>query len=178
MDPRPSRGAILTLVLPVALWLHPGGDYPAILGLGHDGGPFHGIIEVDTGEGAAARERLVWTARRAGAIELAPRLLPGQYRIAVTAGGQGTPEGPTIRLELDGRVTSVVPMAAAAPPVWLERDYAAIIAWPGGRLPIRVQVTHVSAIPPTRLAYVDKIEVTEIRRDTIRAARAASSAGR
>jgi len=174
----PAAVVILTLVLPVALWLRSGGDYPAILGLGHDGGPFHGIIQVDTGEGAAARERLVWTARRAGAIELAPRLRSGQYRIAVTAGAQGPPEGPTIRLELDGRVTSVVPMATASPPVWLERDYAATIAWAGGRLPIRVEVTHVSAIPPARLAYVDKIEVTAIPGDTIRAARVDSSADR
>jgi hypothetical protein len=69
-------------------------------------------------------------------------------------------------------------MATASPPVWLERDYAAIIAWPGGRLPIRVEVTHVSVIPPARLAYVDKIEVTGIPGNTIRAARTAASAGR
>lgn len=164
--------AMLTLILPTALWLDPGGDYPAVLGRGRDGASFHGIIQVDTGEGAVAKERLVWTARRAGTIELAPRLPPGRYRIAVTAGAQGVPDGPTIRLVLDGRVANLVPMAAAAPPVWLERDYAADLVWSGGRLPIRVEVTQVSVTPSARLAYIDKIEVTALH--AVRAAAGAS----
>ena len=150
---------MLTLILPAALWLDPGGEYPAILARGRDGASFHGIIQVDTGEGAAAKERLVWTARRAGTIELAPRLPPGRYRIAVTAGAQGVPDGPTIRLVLDGRVTNLVPMAAAAPPVWLERDYAADL---------------VSVRPSARLAYIENIEVTALTRHAAGAAAGAS----
>ena len=151
--------ALLTLILPAALWLDPAGEYPATLGRGRDGASFHGIIQVDSGEGAAARERLVWTARRAGTIELAPRLPHGRYRIAVTAGAQGVPDGPTIRLVLDGRVTNLVPMAAAAPPVWLERDYAADL---------------VSVRPSARLAYIENIEVTALTRHAAGAAAGAS----
>ena len=46
----------------------------------------------------------------------------------------------------------LVPMAAAAPPVWLERDYAADLVWSGGRLPIRVDVTAGLPRPSARLA--------------------------
>lgn len=173
-----AAAAILTLALPAALWLRPAGDYPAVLGRSRDGAPFHGIIQVDTGEGATARERLVWAMRRAGAIELAPRLRPGEYRIVVTAGAQGAPQGPTIRLELDGRAMDLVPMAAASPPAWLERDYVADVAWPGGRLPIRVELAEVSATAPARLAYIQRIEVTALARGAGGAARTATGGSR
>ena len=173
-----AAAAIPALALPAALWLWPAGDYPAAPARGRDGAPFHGIIQVDTGEGAAARERLVWAARRTGAIELAPRLQPGTYRIVVTAGAQGAPEGPAIRLELDGRGRGPVPMAAAAPPVWLERAYVAEIAWPGGRMPIRVEVAGISTTAPARLAYIRTIEVAALTRDADAAARTASGRSR
>jgi hypothetical protein len=170
--------AIPALALPAALWLWPAGDYPAAPARGRDGAPFHGIIQVDTGEGAAARERLVWAARRTGAIELAPRLQPGTYRIVVTAGAQGLPEGLAIRLALDGRGRAPVPMAAAAPPVWLERAYVAEIAWPGGRMPIRVEVAGISTTAPARLAYIRTIEVATLTRDADAAVRTASGRSR
>jgi hypothetical protein len=173
-----AAAAILALALPAALWLGPTGDYPAAPGRGRDGAPFHGIIQVDTGEGAAARERLVWAMRRAGTVELAPRLRPGEYRIVVTAGAQGEPKGPTIRLELDGRAGGLVSMAAASPPLWLERDYVADIAWPGGRLPIRVELAEVSATAPARLAYIQKIEVTALARGAGGAAGTAAGGSR
>jgi hypothetical protein len=169
----PPRGAwllgaaaavVLTLALPAALWLRPTGSYPAILGRGRAGVPFHGVIQVDTGDGAAARERLVWAAQRSGAIELAPRLWPGEYRIVVRAGAQGAPEGPTLQIDLDGRTRTLVPMDTAAPPAWFERDYVADVVWPGGRLPIRVELAEVSGTAPPRLAYVQAIEVTALDR--------------
>ena len=173
-----AGAAILALTLPAALWLRPTGDYPAAAGRGRDGAPFHGVIQVDTGEGVAARERLVWAMRRAGAVELAPRLPSGEYRIVVTAGAQGTPQGPTIRLELDGRARDLVPMAAASPPAWLERDYVADIAWPGGRLPIRVELAEVTRTDPARLVYIQKIEVKALARGSGGPAGAAAGGSR
>ena len=84
------------------------------------------------------------------------------------------PDGPTIRLVLDGRVTNLVPIAAAAPLVWLERDYAADLVWSGGRLLIRGDVTQVSVTPSARLAYIENIEVTALTRHAAGAAAGAS----
>jgi hypothetical protein len=53
-------------------------------------------------------------------------------------------------------------MAAATPPAWHERDYVADIGWPGGRLPIRVELTEVSGAAPVRLAYVRAIRITAL----------------
>ena len=77
-SPEPRAATIPALALPAGALALAGRDYPAAPARGRDGAPFHGIIQVDTGEGAAARERLVWAARRTGAIELAPRLQPGR----------------------------------------------------------------------------------------------------
>jgi hypothetical protein len=169
----PPRGAwalgtagagVLGLALAAALWLHPAGDYPAVLGHGRGGAPFHGIIQVDTGQGPSSQERLVWAAQRPGVIELAPRLRPGDYRIVVSAGAQGAPERPTLGIQLDRGIEVLVPMDAAVAPTWLERDYVAEIAWPGGRLPIRVELAGVSRTTPARLAYVRAIGVVPIER--------------
>jgi hypothetical protein len=169
----PPRGALaigvvtaagLVLALPAVLWLRPTGEYPALLGRGRGGVPFHGVIQVDTGAGAARRERLVWAAQRPGAVELAPHLDPGRYRVIVSAGAQGAAGGPGLRIWLDGGVGSAVPMDTAMPPVWLERDYVADVAWAGGRLPIRVELAEVSAAPP-RLAYVRAVRITALQGD-------------
>jgi hypothetical protein len=166
-----AGAAALALGLPAALWIHPAGNYPALLGRGRGGLPFHGIIRVDTGAGAASRERLVWAARGPGAIELAPSLRPGPYRLAVRAGAQGAPDGPTLRIRLDGGARDAQPMAAAPSPAWLERDYVTEIAWRGGRLPIRVELEEVSGTAPARLAYVRSVRITALRRDAETAAR-------
>jgi hypothetical protein len=102
----------------------------------------------------------VWAAQRPGAIELAPRLRPGEYRIVVSAAAQGAPTGPTLRIQLDGGAGVTVPMDAAVAPTWRERDYATEIAWRGGRLPIRIELAQVSGTAPAQLAYVRAIEVT------------------
>jgi hypothetical protein len=159
-----AAASVLALALPAALWLYPAGDYPAILGRGRGGAPFHGVIQVDTGAGAAPRERLVWAAQGPGAIELAPWLRAGEYRLAVSAGAQGTPEGPTLRIQLNGGARDLVPMDAAVRPAWLERDYVVELAWPGGRLPIRIELAEVSGSAPVRLAYVRAVRITPLQR--------------
>ncbi len=69
-------------------------------------------------------------------------------------------------------------MAAASPPAWLERDYVADIAWPGGRLPIRVELAEVTRTAPARLAYIQKIEVKALARGAGGAAGAAAGGSR
>jgi hypothetical protein len=169
----PPRGAwilgavtavVLALSVPLVLWLHPTGEYPAILGRGRGGTPFHGVIQVDTGVGTAPRERLVWAAQRPGEVELAPRLPPGRYRVVVSAGAQGVPGGPRLRIGLDGSPGRLVPMDSAVPPAWLEREYVTEIAWAGGRLPIRIELGEVSGTAPARLAYIRAVRITALDR--------------
>jgi hypothetical protein len=153
---------VLALALPAVLWLRPTGEYPATLGRGRGGALFHGVIQVDTGVGPAPRERLVWAAQRSGEVELAPRLPPGRYRVLVSAGAQGAPGSPRLRIGLDGSAGSSVPMDSAVPPAWRERDYVAEVAWAGGRLPIRIELGEVSGATPARLAYVRAVRVTAL----------------
>jgi hypothetical protein len=53
-------------------------------------------------------------------------------------------------------------MTGAAPPAWWERNYASEVTWPGGRLPIRVELTQVSRAAPIRRAYVRAVKVQRL----------------
>ena len=157
-----AGAGLIVLTVPVVLWLSPQGSHPAILGDGRGGQSFYGVITVDTGEGPSPRERLVWAAQRPAVLELAPRLRAGTYRITVNAGAQGGPEGLSLGIRLGDTVEARAPMDGAPDPVWRERDYVAVVAWPGGRLPIRVELAGVSRASPARLAYVHTIEITRV----------------
>jgi hypothetical protein len=135
------------------------GRYPAVLGRGRGGVSFHGRIPVDAGAGSQLRERLVWAAQRPAVLELAPRIPRGDYRLVVRAGAQGEPAGVSLRIRAGDGVDTVLPIDAGAAPVWREREYAADVVWPGGRLPIRLELTGISRTDPQRFAYLDAIEV-------------------
>ncbi len=150
--------ALVAAALPVAAWLHPAGRFPATLGAGRAGTLFHGVIVLETPEGAVARDRLVWAAQRAGALELSPRLPAGRYRVTVRAGAQADGPGPVLGIRLGPLAAPGVPMDAASPPRWREQPYAADLRWPGGRLPIRIELGGVGSAP-VRLAYVDAVEI-------------------
>ena len=81
-------------------WIHPAGAYPAVLGTGRGGSTFWGRLDVSAGSEVATRERLVWATQGEGVLELAPRLGPGHYRVAVRAGAQGADFGPSLALQL------------------------------------------------------------------------------
>jgi hypothetical protein len=53
-------------------------------------------------------------------------------------------------------------MPGASPPAWREQEHVQETTWPGGRLPIRVELTEVSVDPPSRLAYLDAIEIRRL----------------
>jgi hypothetical protein len=53
-------------------------------------------------------------------------------------------------------------MTGAAPPAWWERNYASEVTWPGGRLPIRVELTQVSRAAPIRREYVRAVKVQRL----------------
>jgi hypothetical protein len=55
-----------------------------------------------------------------------------------------------------------VSLESAAPPRWREQEYVFDVRWPGGRLPIRLELGHVSRQEPVRLAYVDTIEIQRL----------------
>jgi hypothetical protein len=55
-----------------------------------------------------------------------------------------------------------VVLEAASPPAWREADHAVEIEWPGGRLPIRLELGQVSRRDPVRLAYIDAIEIRRL----------------
>jgi hypothetical protein len=124
--------------------------------------PFLGVIPIDTGEGAAPRERLVWAAQRAAVVDLAPRLRAGRYEVRIVGGSQGQPNGPMLSVRLGGAAQAAQPMAGAAPPVWRERDYLFELPWSGGRLPIRIELTEVARDPAGRSAYVRAIEIRRL----------------
>jgi hypothetical protein len=150
-------GAAAVLVL----WLSPEGRYPAILGEGRGGVSFHGVIPVATEAGAVPRERLVWAAQRPSTLELSPRLPAGTYRVIVSAGAQAGPEAPRLRIRLGEGADSVITMAAAPPPAWREDNYVTEVVWPGGRLPVRLELTGISRANPPRLAYLRAVEVQQ-----------------
>ena len=64
----------------LALGLYSRGSYPALLGAGEGGVPFLGVIPIDTGEGVAPRERLVWAAQRTAVVELAPHSVVEEHQ--------------------------------------------------------------------------------------------------
>jgi hypothetical protein len=55
-----------------------------------------------------------------------------------------------------------VGLETAAPPRWREQEYAFEVRWPGGRLPIRLELEQVSRQEPRRLAYVDSVEIERL----------------
>ncbi len=146
----------------VALSLYSRGSYPALLGEGEGGVPFHGVIPVDTGEGVAPGERLVWAAQRAAVVGLAPRLRAGRYEVRIVGGSQGQPSGPVMSVRLGGIAQPAQPMSGAAPPAWREREHVFELLWPGGRLPIRVELTEVARDPAGRHGYVRTIEIRRL----------------
>jgi hypothetical protein len=153
---------LVLAVAPVGLALHSGGSYPALLGRGRGGMPFRAALTIDSGERLSREERLVWAAQRAAALDLRPRLRAGRYRIAVRAGSQGRPDGPLLRIRLGELEGLPHPMSGASPPAWREQEHVLETTWPGGRLPIRVDLTEVSVDPPSRLAYLDAIEIRRL----------------
>jgi hypothetical protein len=154
-------GLLITMAL-VALGYYSRGSYPALLGAGEGGVPFLGVIPIDTGEGVAPRERLVWAAQRAAVVDLAPRLRAGRYEVRIVGGSQGEPSGPLLSVRLGGAAQPAQPMAGAVPPAWRERDYVFELPWSGGRLPIRIELSEVARDPPSRRAYVRAIEIRRL----------------
>ena len=150
--------ALAVAALPALAWLHPSGRLPAMLGAGHGGTLFHGVIVVDEAGRQTSRDRLVWAAQRSGALELRPRLPAGRYRVTVRAGAQAEGPGPELGICLGPDAGTAAVMDAAPPPRWRERPYVADLFWPGGRLPIRVELRGVASAP-TRLAYVEAVDI-------------------
>ena len=170
----PPRGTLLAGVTAVtlglgvwggAVWWHPIGVYPAILGTGTGGLPFLGTVDLDTEEGAVRRERLVWAGQRAGILELAPRLGPGHYRITVVAGAQGAEGRPSLSVRLGADAAQEVTLDSAPPPRWRERAYTFEVRWPGGRLPVRLELGALSRRDPIQLAYLDYIDIQRVGPD-------------
>ncbi len=161
-----SRAAPAALVAAALLlgmaWAHPTGLYPAVLGTGTSGAEFWGILTLGGGRDAGPRERLVWASQRPGALELAPRLRPGHYRIVVRAGAQAADSGPALAIQVGTDPPQPVVLERAAPPGWRESAYPVEIRWAGGRLPIRLELGPVSRQDPVRLAYVDTIEIRHL----------------
>jgi hypothetical protein len=77
-------------------------------------------------------------------------------------GAQGIDSGPSLALQLATDPPQRVDLESAAPPGWRERDYAFDVRWPGGRLPIRLELGQVSRQAPVRLAYVDTVEIQRL----------------
>jgi hypothetical protein len=143
-------------------WLDPAGTYPAVLGTGRGGQPFWGLLDVRGGRDTAVRERLVWATQSDGILELAPRLGPGRYRVAIRVGAQGMDAGPSLLVQLATDPPQRVDLETTVPPTWRERTYAFDVRWPGGRLPIRLELGQVSRQEPLRLAYVDAVEIERL----------------
>jgi hypothetical protein len=143
-------------------WLAPAGAYPAVLGAGRGGQTFWGHLAVSSGTGTATRERLVWATQGNGVLELAPRLGPGHYRVAVRVGAQGIDAGPSLTLQLAADPPRRVDLESVAPPGWREQEYALDVRWAGGRLPIRLELGQVSREEPVRLGYVDAVEIQRL----------------
>jgi hypothetical protein len=167
----PPRGALLAAGAAVALglgawgaavWWHPTGVYPALLGTGTGGLPFLGTVALDTESGAVSRERLVWAGHRDGVLELAPRLGPGHYRIAVVAGAQSAEGRPSLSVRLGTDAAHEVTLDSAPPPRWRERAYTFDVRWSGGRLPVRLELGALSRRDPIQLAYLDRIEIQRV----------------
>ena len=165
----PPRGAvpagILGAVVAVAAtvgtaWCVPSGTYPAVMGVGTGGAPFLGVLDVDTGSGPMARERLVWAGQHNGTLELAPHLPPGHYRVVLRAAAQATDGTALVTLWLDSQSAYRVSLPTAAPPSWRESVYGLDVDWGGGRLPIRLDLARVSRQDPVPLVYLDAIEIT------------------
>jgi hypothetical protein len=172
----PPRGALLAGGTAVALglgawgaavWWHPTGVYPALLGTGTGGLPFLGTVALDTESGAVSRERLVWAGHRDGVLELAPRLGPGHYRIAVVAGAQSAEGRPSLSVRLGTDAAQEVALDSALPPRWRERAYTFDVRWPGGRLPVRLELGALSRRDPIQLAYLDRIEIQRVNSDRL-----------
>jgi hypothetical protein len=156
--------ALLCVVVLVAIsWVHPSGAYPAVLGVGRDGVSFWGPLTISSGSETATREGLVWATQRSGALELAPRLRPGRYRVTVRVGSQGVDSGPSLMLQLGTDPPQRVGLEGALPPAWREQEYGGEVHWSGGRLPIRLELGQVSRQDPLRLAYVDTVEIQRLR---------------
>jgi hypothetical protein len=149
-------------VLTGMAWLDPAGSYPAVLGTGRGGQTFWGLLDVSDGKDTAIRERLVWATQSDGVLELAPRLGPGRYRVTVRVGAQGIDAGPLLLLQLATDPPQRVGLETAVPPRWREGTYAVDVRWPGGRLPIRLELEHISRQEPLRLAYVDAVEIERL----------------
>jgi hypothetical protein len=149
-------------ILAVTAWVHPSAAYPGTLGTGRGGASFWGRLTVRTGSETATFERLVWATQRNGVLELAPRLRPGRYGIIVRAGAQATDSGPSLAIQAGADPPQRVSLESATPPVWREREYAIEVRWPGGRLPIRLELGQVSRQDPVRLAYVDAVEIRRL----------------
>jgi hypothetical protein len=159
-------GATVAMVCAGALtgvtWLDPAGVYPAVLGTGRGGQTFWGLLDVSDGRDTSVRERLVWATQSDGVLELAPRLGPGHYRVAVRVGAQAVDSGPWLALRLGTDPPRRLGLETAAPPAWREREYAADVRWPGGRFPIRLELGQISRQEPPRLAYVDAVEIERL----------------
>jgi hypothetical protein len=157
-----AAAPLCVAILAAIAWIHPSGAYPGILGMGRGGTTFWGLLAVSTGSETATLERLVWATQRNSALEFAPRLRAGRYRIAVRAGAQATDSGPSLVIQAGTDPPQRVGLDSATPPVWREREYAIEVRWPGGRLPIRLEVGPVSREDPVRLAYVDAVEIRRL----------------
>ena len=176
----PPRGVLLAGLAGVALGLgawwaavswHPTGTYPAVLGIGTGGLPFVGTLDIDTPGGRDSRERVVWAGQRSGALELAPRLGPGHYRVVVVAGAQATDGRPSLTVRLGTEPPHEASLESALPPRWRERGYDFDVRWPGGRLPIRLELGALSRRDPTQLAYLDHIDIQRLDRADVPGAR-------
>jgi hypothetical protein len=154
-----------------AVWWYPTGVYPALLGTGTGGLPFLGTLDLDTESGVVSRERLVWAGQRSGVLELAPRLGPGHYRVAVVAGGQGAESRPSLSVRLGTEPAQEVSLDSASPPRWREREYTFDVRWTGGQLPIRLELGALSRRDPIRLAYLAHVDIQRVEPGSPAAAR-------
>ena len=56
----------------------------------------------------------------------------------------------------------VLPLDGAPPPAWRESEVSREVTWPGGRLPVRIQIDGISRRAPVRFAYLDRLHVERL----------------
>ena len=154
--------ALAAVILCGAAWMGPSAVYPAVLGTGRGGTIFLGTLAVDLGGATEPRQRLVWATQRNGALEILPRVPAGRYRVTVVVGAQATGAGPTLSILAGAGPPEHVTLDSATSPTWRERAYGVDVQWPGGRLPIRLELGQISRQSPERLAYVNAIEIRRL----------------
>jgi hypothetical protein len=169
--PPQATAALGALILVVCIgagvgfvWWRPWGTFPASGWRGRGGMVFEGLITT-VGEGdvtATPRIKGVWAVQRQAIVAVAPWLPAGRYRLIVRAGATGPLDGPRLTVRAADTVVHEATLAAAPPPAWRSADYAGEVVWSGGRLPVALEFTDVSAGDPIRLAYVEHLRIERL----------------